>query len=110
MRQGRGGFNSFDWRAAELRRCPPSMDREKALTDLDTGLRREKEWVARGISVAEFRRRRDGQGLAELTRVEGEHGVGAQHAGLWQDNPGGRCATAGVQLRCVSDRQGGGRG
>ena len=31
----------------------------------------------------------DGQGLAELTRVEGECGTGAQHAGFWWDNPGG---------------------
>jgi hypothetical protein len=49
------------------------------LTDLDAGVRQERERVAQRISIAEFRRRRDGQGLAEVTRVEGEHGAGVQH-------------------------------
>ena len=97
-------------RVAELRRCPPSTDQEQALTDLDTGARQEREWVAWRISAAEFRQRRDSKGLTELTRVEGERGVGAQHMGLWRDNSGGACTTAGVQSRCLSCRQGGGRG
>ena len=63
-------------RAAELWRCPPSTDREQALVDLDAGVRRERERVAWRIYAAEFRLRRDGQGLAELTRVEGECGAG----------------------------------
>jgi hypothetical protein len=105
-----GRVKSFERRAAELRRRPPSTDREQALADLDAGVRQEREQVARRISAAEFRRRRDGQGLAELTWVEGERGAGAQHAGLWRDNPGGACATAGVQSRRVSGSRGGGRG
>jgi hypothetical protein len=104
------GVKSFDRRAAELRRHPPSTDREQALADLDTGVREERERVARRISAAEFRRRRDGQGLADLILVEGERGAGAQHVGLWRDNPGGACATAGVQSRRVSGSRGGGRG
>ena len=78
----RRGVKSFERRAAELRRRPPSTFREQALADLDAGVRRDRERVALRISDAEFRRRRDGQGLAELTRVEGERGAGAQHAGL----------------------------
>ena len=105
-----GRVKSFERRAAELRRHPPSTDREQALADLDTGVREERERVARRISAAEFRRRRDGQGLADLILVEGERGAGAQHVGLWRDNPGGACATAGVQSRRVSGRRGGGRG
>ena len=70
----RGGVKSFERRAAE-----------QALADLDAGARREREQVMRHISAAEFRLRRDVQWLAELTRVEGERGARAQHAGLWRD-------------------------
>ena len=45
-------------------------------------MRRERERITQRVSAAEFRRRRDGEGLAELTRVEGECGAGGQHAGL----------------------------
>ena len=58
------------------------MDQEQALASLDAGSRWEREQVTRRISAAGFRLRRDSQGLAELTRVEGECGAGAQHAGL----------------------------
>ena len=64
-------------------------DREHALADLEVGSRRERERVARRISVAQFRWRRDDQGLAELTRVQGECGAGAQYTGRWRDNSGG---------------------
>ena len=57
-----GGVKSFKRREAELRRHPPLMDQEQALADLDAELRQEGE--RRGV-----RRRRDGQGLAELTWV-----------------------------------------
>jgi hypothetical protein len=50
--------------------------REQALADLDAGVRQERERVAQRISDAEFLWRRDGQGLAELTWVEGERGAG----------------------------------
>ena len=62
---------SFVRRATELWRRPPSTDREQALVDLDAGVRRERERVAWRIYAAEFHLRRDGQGLVELTRVEG---------------------------------------
>ena len=85
-------------------------DREQALVDLDAGVRRERERVARRIYAVEFRSRRDSQGLAELTWVKGECRAGAQHPGLWRDSPGEGCAIAlGVQTRRVSDRQGDGQ-
>ena len=86
-------------RAADMRRRPPSTDQEQVLADLDAGARQEREQVTRRISATEFLRRRDGQGLAELTRIKGERCAGAKHAGLWRDNSGGAYATAGVQSR-----------
>ena len=57
-----GWVKLFERQAAELRRRPPSTDREQVLVDLDAGSRREREGVARRISAAEFRWRRDGWG------------------------------------------------
>ena len=91
-----GGVKFLEWWATEQQRRPPSTDREQALVDLDAGVRRERERVVRRIYATEFRSRRDGQGLAELTRVKGECGTGAQQAGLWWDNSGG--AYRGVSL------------
>ena len=44
--------------------------------DLDAGVRQERERAVRRIYAAEFRSKRDGQGLAELTRVVGECDAG----------------------------------
>ena len=71
-----GGVKSFERQVAKLRRRPPLTAWEQALVDLDTGVRRERELAVRHIYAAEFRSRRDGQGLAELTRIEGECGAG----------------------------------
>ena len=76
-----GSIKSYERRVVKLRRCLLSTDPEQALADLDTGMRQQREWVAWRISATEFRRRRDGQGLAELTRVERECDTGAQRAG-----------------------------
>ena len=103
-----GRVKLFKWRAVELRRRPPSTEQEQALTDLDVGVRQEREWVLRHISAAEFQRRKPGHGLVELTRVEGERGMGVQHAGLWREISGGACATSGVQSSRVSGRLEGG--
>ena len=42
------------------------------------GVKLKSEQVAQRISTTELRHRRDGQGLAELTQVEGEYGLGTQ--------------------------------
>ena len=60
---------------AELLRRPLSTNLEQALAGLDVGVQRERERFARRISAAEFWRRRDDQGLTELTLVEGERGT-----------------------------------
>ena len=101
----------FERRVAEMWKSPPSKNREHELADLNTGLSQEWEKVAWRISAAEFRRRRNIYGLAEIPRVEGEYGAGTQHADRWREIPGGACTTAaGVKSRYVSGRQGHGQG
>ena len=64
-----GWVKLFQRRATELQRCPPSTDREQALMNLDAGVSQEREQIVWRICAVEFRWRRDGQGLTELTQV-----------------------------------------
>ena len=50
-----GWVKSFERQTAELRRRPPSTDREQALADLDASSRRERGQVMWCISAIEFR-------------------------------------------------------